>query len=850
MQSYRYKWGLKVVALFVFMGLYVSSYAQLSVPGVPESFSVRLKSTVVIPQKSVKIANIQALIDEDIKYNIPNRYGTVQKLDINIKTAGAKTVLADKGNIWQYEITSENAYSLGIHFKEFNLPSGAKVFIYDESRQHLIGAFTEIDNNPADQLAIAEFNGRNAIIEYFEPLDASFSGKLVVGAVSQAYKEVQSLLQNRIGINCPQGDNWQDEKHAICRMVFNDTQYSYLCTGFLLNNVRQDGTPYFQTANHCISTSTEALTLVTYFNYENSTCSSNDAPRTQTLSGAMLRATNKYSDFSLLELYQYPPEAYNPYFAGWSASGIAPLSGTCIHHPEGTPKCISLQDNSAPTNYNGSIRWDNNYTSVANTHWMVTFNKGYVEGGSSGSPLFDDKHRVIGQLHGGDSIESFYGKLSVSWNYGAVASQQLKAWLDPDLTGKLTLDGSYLKVKPRTAFYTLLTDVCVGSAVSFTDQSKNAPTQWKWRISPSTYSFASGTDSTSENPSIVFNGENNYSVSLITANSYGKDSVVKDNYIIARKNIHVSMNNIPVDTVLCGSIINKYPVNATGAMQYSFTLDNLSKMNYSVHNDTIFLTLKADMEKSGSFDAWLKVNGAFGACKSADSVKLKVVMQTNNDIANAIRIWPGRNASYSNRCATVQNNEPKPPILGCNVDNSWCSPAKNSVWFTFVGPSSGLITINTSGFTNKVAVYRADTYNDVLIGGNNFKMVAAKEASSGSVTTVENVAVESGKTYWLQVDGSNGSVGNCTIDLVSNTLSAFPNPSNGIFDVIISDVSSGDALVEIYSLTGKLLLRKQLETSLTSNRYSIDASDYASGVYILKATVNGFTAETKLMIIK
>src|SRR6266542_4894545 len=149
MQSYRYKWGFKVVALFVFIGWYVPLFAQLSVPDVPESFSIRLKSTVVIPQKAVKIANIQALIDEDIKYNIPNRYGTVQQLDINMKTAGVRTVLADKGTIWQYEITSENAYSLGIHFKEFNLPSGAKVFIYDESRQHLIGAFTEIDNNPA-----------------------------------------------------------------------------------------------------------------------------------------------------------------------------------------------------------------------------------------------------------------------------------------------------------------------------------------------------------------------------------------------------------------------------------------------------------------------------------------------------------------------------------------------------------------------------------------------------------------------------------------------------------------------------------------------------------------------------
>jgi hypothetical protein len=44
-------------------------------------------------------------------------------------------------------------------------------------------------------------------------------------------------------------------------MTFNDSRYEYYCTGSLVNNVREDGTPYFLTANHCISTNAMAQTL-------------------------------------------------------------------------------------------------------------------------------------------------------------------------------------------------------------------------------------------------------------------------------------------------------------------------------------------------------------------------------------------------------------------------------------------------------------------------------------------------------------------------------------------------------------------------------------------------------------
>jgi hypothetical protein len=76
---------------------------------------------------------------------------------------------------------------------------------------------------------------------------------------------------------------------------------------------------------------------------------------------------------------------------------------------------------------------------------VVDWDQGTTEGGSSGSPLFDPSHRVIGQLHGGyaacgNNSSDWYGRLSVSWNGGGTSSTRLRDHLDPGNTGAVTVD--------------------------------------------------------------------------------------------------------------------------------------------------------------------------------------------------------------------------------------------------------------------------------------------------------------------------------------------------------------------------------------------------------------------------
>ena len=296
------------------------SKAQVSEKGLPESFLIEQKQAVIIPEMKLDSVRIGKMLEEDKIFSIDNRYGVIQSCEINIKESGIKTEIKGKGTIWQYKIESKNALSLGIFFKKYHLPTNAKVFIYNSSKTMLRGAFTHNNNNLKNILPVAEFPGKNLIIEYFEPNSAVFSGELVLGSVSQAYIDLKQVVESRIGINCDAGADWQIVKHSVCLMTFHNFQNSYFCTGSLINNVEEDETPFFLTANHCINSELAANTLVTYFNFENSTCESDDAAFFQTLSGATFISGSQDSDFSLLLLNEYPPDEFNPFYAGWDVS--------------------------------------------------------------------------------------------------------------------------------------------------------------------------------------------------------------------------------------------------------------------------------------------------------------------------------------------------------------------------------------------------------------------------------------------------------------------------------------------------------------------------------------------------
>ncbi len=137
-----------------------------------------------------------------------------------------------------------------------------------------------------------------------------------------------------------------------------------------------------------------------------------------------------------MKLNSQPKPEWNVNYAGWDATAAIGTSAVAIHHPNVDEKSISFEnDPTALSSYGGTT------SPGDSTHvWVKDWDKGTTEPGSSGSPLFDSNHRVIGQLHGGgaacgNDLPDYYGRFHTSYKEANFAK-----WLDAANTGKLVTD--------------------------------------------------------------------------------------------------------------------------------------------------------------------------------------------------------------------------------------------------------------------------------------------------------------------------------------------------------------------------------------------------------------------------
>lgn len=438
---------LKVLVVFLFV--VARGNAQVTEGGQAYSVTHQLGyddvPTIEMPDVPLDALQAEDVIRDQQK-SLPYRFGYNHYVQLNLQNSGSWTSLPNGDKLWRLILHSEGALSLNITFDKYKLPEGAKLFIYNPTNRQSIGALTKRNNQSDEKLGCYLIDGDINVLEYYEPAHVEFAGEVQLWRVTHGYRNVQTVVYKSFGqagscnnnINCPIGSNWQVEKRAVACIVVGGNEN---CTGTLINDVPQDGTPYFLTANHCTD-GTES-TWVFRFNWESPDCSNTNGPTNQSVSGSIVRAQNAASDFALLQLNSVPPPSYNVYYAGWSNLDVPADSTVCIHHPNGDIKKISFAPGvTASATYSGAMTWQT-------AEWYDGLQNGATEPGSSGSPLFDTHHRIIGQLYGGPSSCSsgvgqrhdFYGKFACSWDSGATTATRAKEWLDPQNTGLTMVDG-------------------------------------------------------------------------------------------------------------------------------------------------------------------------------------------------------------------------------------------------------------------------------------------------------------------------------------------------------------------------------------------------------------------------
>ncbi|KAF9109883.1 hypothetical protein BGX27_007026 [Mortierella sp. AM989] len=464
--------------------------------------------------------------------------------------------------VWQLEIHSKSALSLNVIFSDFYLPEGTEFYV--SGKKHILGAFTAgINNKPDGVFATAPIAGDKLLLEFYTPkalLTQGASPRIQLSHVVHGYKptllasssditakgfreqdgsiapknkrtsgfkdqtransqEAWSTFSQsdddeapiramsgkcNIDVACHQSE-FHDQSRSV-GVILTDYNQKY-CTGSLVNNVRQDGKQLFLTANHCSGFSDTSAHLV-MFNHEKTQCGSNSEVVNEhdTAMGLVKLGGYAPSDYTLYEITEPIPDAYNVYLSGWSALPTNPSSrsrdppsdlpspeGTIsspwrtsrssiknhkghkeepaptppppppvepprdqipivgIHHPSGDSKKISFY-------FNGSLPqvcWSECETNEY-FHWQIPrWDIGTTEPGSSGSPLFDADKRIVGQLHGGsascwnkDGYDA-YGAIHASFMTPPKTKNRLATYLDPDGTGTMFMDGYSLEKARR-----------------------------------------------------------------------------------------------------------------------------------------------------------------------------------------------------------------------------------------------------------------------------------------------------------------------------------------------------------------------------------------------------------------
>ncbi|KAA9340326.1 PKD domain-containing protein [Adhaeribacter soli] len=381
--------------------------------------------------------------------------------------------------------------------------------------------------------------------------------------------------------------------------------------------------------------------------------------------------------------------------------------------------------------------------------------------------------------------------------------------------------------KPVTRFQADFTDICTG-AVPFTDVSTNAPTSWQWNFGDP----ASGAANTStlQNPTHTYSttSARAYTVTLISCNSFGCDTLVQTNYVniaVPCRTYCVSNNHVNtvqwIGNVTLGTINNNTGQEPAAYGNYTHLSTTLMQGTSSPASVRLgsptggfrYAYIWIDYNKDGIFQTSERVFNGQGVASTPGgpiivSGNIAVPQNAQTGITR-MRVLMDFNSNQTNPCITglamgevedySVNIQPNtlPTVAGFTADlNTVCTGSvqfsdastngATSWQWNFGDPASG--AANTSTLQNPTHVYPTST-----AGSYTVTLIACKNGQCDTITrnNYVNITVPC-RTYCVSNNHVNTLqwISNFTLGTINNSTGQEPN-AYGNYTYLNTNLTAG-----------------------------------------------------------
>jgi len=848
----------------------------------PVDLSLNGVEQLIMPHQDNKILKATEL--DAREPGRPYHFATPLAVNVNPDNHGTWETLDNGDLLWRLRILSETAKSLNLGFSRYEMPPEATMLLYSPDHATVMGPFSLSDNEDHAQFWSPIVKGEEIVIEVVVPVQRRNDLKLQLSSVNHDYMGFFAPASGSCNLDviCGLADGWgivdphRDIIQSAGMYTLNGIQ---TCSGALINNARNDCTPYFLTADHCGVSNGNAPSMVVYWNYENSTCRQpNSGPSGQNgngqlnqfNSGAIFKAGYGPTDFTLVEMDDALDAQHNPFLAGWSREFAVPTSMIGVHHPGTEEKRISFDDD--PGIISGWV------SPTDSTHVeMMDWDVGTTEGGSSGSPLFNQDERIVGQLTGGgaacgNDLEDQYGWVRASWDGGGTPQSRLKDWLDPDNTGVEFIDGKScaFSITPLPAgsnvcnnavdSVTYQITVSGGFANNVTLTASNVP-------SMATATFSVNPVAPGATSTLTVGNLNNVSAGNYTFDVLGTDGVESDSIAL----------QLDLDAAPPVAASLSLPANAATGITtfpaYSWTAIQASGYEIEVATDSLFANIidnatglaaptynGAGLQPLTRYFWRVRPDNSCGAGPWSMAFSFETAnINCANIPATTVPVSIG--STVPNTITSTINISQTGTITDVNVLNVRGNHSYlGDLVFTLISPSGTAVNLISNA---------CDSEQDFHISWDDQATGTAPCPYDDQMTyppagSLADFNGESPTGMWtLEVDDTEfqdgGSLNGWELDICATgaplandlgfapiSMTLYPNPSAGRVALQLTAPAQGDASIQVYSADGKWLKSQTLASGEQS--LQLDTQDLAAGLYLVRVKANGQFLTQRLII--